>query len=179
MRPILLAVILLFSIAGCETSPYRHAKGIELNLYQKSNADATDLIIRALKEEGYEIFQTAPDQFLLNHDQHQYVMEPRLIEGGLSRIVVSRLVKIKPEYRNSQKLLAMIITLNRSLNLGKFSMLPENKGGQIQASITFIHETINTEEIRLFLIWMEQSLDQVKEMVTPETLHMLEKPNNN
>ncbi len=73
----------------------------------------------------------------------------------------------------------MIVSLNRNLNFAKFSMLPKNKAGQIQSSITFIKETLNeeldSEEVKKFMLWMDDSLEQVRGMVAPELLHMLQK----
>lgn len=175
MRLTLFSLFLLLTLSGCQTNPYQESSGTQLDLYQKTNAEATDIIIKALMKEGYDVRQTAPDQFVVSYDNHQFIMEPRLIEGGLSRIVVSRLFGIKTEYRDSPELFTMIVALNRNLNLAKFSMLPENKAGQIQASITFIHERLDTEEIKQFMVWMDNSLDQVKQMAPPEALHMLEK----
>lgn len=176
MRIALFIFAALFLLSGCQLNPSKEASsGQVIDLSNKNNSEATEVLIQKLQEEGYEIRQTTPDQFVVSYDNHQFVMEPRIIEGGLSRIVVSRLFGIKPEYRDSPEIFMMIVALNRNLNFAKFSMLPENRAGQIQASITFIDERVHTEEIKQFIIWMDNSLDQVKQMVPPEALHMLEK----
>lgn len=173
MRIIGLILFMLFTLSACQTFPSKSENGQILQFKEKTNMEAADMLFKALQEEGYPVKPSAPGQFILEYDNHAFIMEPKLIQGGLSRIVVSRLFEVKPEYRHSPELFVMIVALNRNLNFAKFSMLPENQAGQVQTSITFIHETLDTDEVRQFLKWMDNSLAQVKGMVPPEALHML------
>jgi hypothetical protein len=163
-------------LVGCQTNPTKESDGGSIvNMQKMSDMDATDTLIKALVKEGYSVTQTDAAQFIIAYEDQKYIMEPKINQGGMSRIVVTRLFGIKKEYRDSPELFIMFVSLNRELNFAKFSMLPQNRGGQIQASITFIDEQIDTREIRLFMEWMNSSISQIKEMVPPEALHMLER----
>lgn len=146
-------------------------------LHEKDNKQATDIIVKTLLDEGYEAKKVNDTQFIVFYDQQTFIMEPKMVQGGLSRIVVNRVVRIKPEYRHSPELQAMTTVLNRKLNFAKFSLIDHNKAGQVQASITFINETVSTEEIRQFMLWLDDSLASVRSMVAPEVLQMIDSPN--
>ncbi|MDX1795720.1 MAG: hypothetical protein R3219_03255 [Hydrogenovibrio sp.] len=174
---ILLAGLVLLS--GCSQFPKKSANPATeslVNLSGKNNEEATDILVGRLLEADYEAKKVAPGQFIVYFDQHTFIMEPKLVEKGLSRIVVSRVVGIKPVYRQAPELVAVTVALNRHLNFAKFSLLPNNAAGQVQASITFIHNRVDLEEIRQFMLWMDASLNQVRHIVPPEILHMLEQP---
>lgn len=173
MRALTLVVFMLFTLSACQTFPTQSENGQLVQFKDKTNIEANDMLIKVLQEEGYKVQASGPGQFILEYDNHAFIMEPKIIQGGLSRIVVSRLFEVKQEYRHSPELFVMIVALNRNLNFAKFSMLPENRAGQVQASITFINETLDTEEVKKFMQWMDDSLAQVKGMVPPEALHML------
>lgn len=170
---ILISLVTLLSY-GCSSTPTQPSKGHEVDLHNKNNTEATDALVKSLKDEGYEVKQVSSNQFVVFYDGHTFIMEPKMIQGGLSRIVVSRVIGIKPKYQHSEELAAMTSVLNRKLNFAKFSLIDHNKAGQVQASITFINETLNTEEIRQFMLWLNASLAQVREMVAPEVLKMVE-----
>ncbi|WP_024851887.1 hypothetical protein [Hydrogenovibrio kuenenii] len=171
---IALATTVLF---GCSSTPTESSGGKTIVLHNKTNLQATNILVTELRDEGYEVKQVNPTQFIVFYDNHTFIMEPKMIQGGLSRIVVSRVVGIKPKFRHSHELVAMTTVLNKKLNFAKFSLIDQNKAGQVQTSITFINETVNTEEIKQFMLWLDDSLAKVREMIAPEVLHMIETPN--
>ncbi|BBN60426.1 hypothetical protein [Hydrogenovibrio marinus] len=173
----ILTIIILSSLSACSSTPSTPSEGKMIVLHEKDNKQATDIIVKTMLDEGYETKKVNDTQFIVFYDQQTFIMEPKMIQGGLSRIVVNRVVKIKPKYRHSPELQAMTTVLNRKLNFAKFSLIDHNKAGQIQASITFINETVSTEEIRQFMLWLDDSLASVRSMVAPEVLQMIDSPN--
>ncbi|MBD3822048.1 MAG: hypothetical protein IE914_07315 [Thiotrichales bacterium] len=172
----ILAIIILSGLSACSSTP-SSPSGKMIVLHEKDNKQATDIIVKTLLDEGYEAKKVNDTQFIVFYDQQTFIMEPKMVQGGLSRIVVNRVVRIKPEYRHSPELQAMTTVLNRKLNFAKFSLIDHNKAGQVQASITFINETVSTEEIRQFMLWLDDSLASVRSMVAPEVLQMIDSPN--
>lgn len=166
----------LILLSGCSQLPSKPETGSLVDLSGKNNAEATDILVDKMLKADYEAKKVGPEQFIIYYDNHTFIMEPKLVDKGLSRIVVSRVVGIKPVYRRAPELMAVTVALNRHLNFAKFSLLPNNTAGQVQASITFIHGQIDLEEIREFMLWMDASLNQVRHIVPPEILHMLEQP---
>lgn len=163
-------------LAGCSAFPTQKRFNTVIDLKDRSNAEATIMLIHAMQKEGFSVMQTDIDQFVVRFAHHEYVMEPRMNPNGLSRIVVSRLFLIKREYRQSDVLDTMIMTLNQNLNFAKFAMLPDQKTGQIQSAVTFIDEQVSLDEVVEFMIWMEESLREIKKMVPAEALDMLQSP---
>uniref|UniRef100_Q31ED3 Lipoprotein n=1 Tax=Hydrogenovibrio crunogenus (strain DSM 25203 / XCL-2) TaxID=317025 RepID=Q31ED3_HYDCU len=178
MKRLSLALLMLLFLTGCTTVPHRFSNEEVIDLQNKNNIEATTALVKTLKEKGFTTQKISPTQFLIRYNEHDFLMEPKIVEDGLSRIIVSRLFKIKEEYQESPELFVLIIALNRHLNFAKFSMLPENRAGQVQTAITFVDETIQILEIQQFLIWMDDSLNKIKNMVPPEALHMLENETN-
>lgn len=167
---------LIVSLTGCSTTPSAPAKGDWVVMHNQSNQQATETLVSALRKEGYEVKQVSPAQFIVFFDHQTFIMEPKINQGSLSRIVVSRVVGIKPKFRHSVELQDMTTTLNQNLNFAKFSLMDDNKAGQVQASITFIDERIDIEEIKQFMLWLDDSLGKVREMISPEILNMIETP---
>lgn len=153
--------------------PHRFSTDDTINLQNQNNSEATDTLVTILQGNGLTAQKISSTQFLVRYHNHDFLMEPKIVEDGLSRIIVTRLFEIKEEYQHSPELFILVIALNRHLNFAKFSMLPENRAGQVQTAITFVDETIQILEIQKFLEWMDDSLDQIKQMVPPEALHML------
>ncbi|MGC9385996.1 MAG: YbjN domain-containing protein [Hydrogenovibrio sp.] len=176
----LVSLPLLFALSGCEnlsTKPV-DATHIEINLQNQTNAEATLSLAKQLENNGFTVKPVSDDQLVLRYNQHNYILEPKLHPKGLSRIVVSRLFEIKPEYQSSPNLFVLVTALNRDLNFAKFSILPENHAGHVQTAITFVDEKVSLDEIKQFIAWFDDSLAEVKQMVPPEALDMIQTPNS-
>lgn len=179
MRFIILLLTSLLLVTGCEnlsTQPSTAQNDTLINLQGKSNAEAAKTLSNALQDSGYTVREAPQDRFIVMYNQHNYILEPKLMKNGLSRIVVSRLFEIKEEYQHSPKIFVLVTSLNRNLNFAKFSILPENRAGHVQTSITFIHETVSLDEIKQFIAWFDDSLAEVKHMVPAEALDMVKHP---
>lgn len=172
-----LALLTLVFLTGCDTLPHRISTDNVIDLQYQNNSEATETLVTTLQNNGFTAQEISPTQLLVRYNGHDFLMEPKIIEDGLSRIIVSRLFEIKEEYQHSPELFVLVIALNRHLNFAKFSMLPENKAGQVQTAITFVDEKVQLLEIQKFLEWMDDSLNQIKQMVPPEALHMIKDKN--
>lgn len=129
MRTVGLLLLSLF-LVGCQVTPTKESSNSQvINFTNKTNLDATNILVETMAKKGFQVKKLSPSQFRVDYDGSHFIMEPRLVPGGLSRIVVSRLFGVKEEYRHSPELFVMIVSLNRNLNFAKFSMLPENKAG--------------------------------------------------
>ncbi len=179
MRFTALLLTSLLLLAGCEslsTQPSASQSDVLINLKGQNNAEATKTLSNALQDRGYTVHKVSQDQFVVVYNQHNYILEPKLIQNGLSRIVVSRLYEIKEKYQHSPKIFVLVTSLNRNLNFAKFSILPENRAGHVQTAITFINETVSLDEIKQFIAWFDDSLAEVKQMVPAEALDMVKHP---
>jgi len=177
MKRLSLVLLTLVFLTGCDTLPHRLSTEDIINLQHQNNSEATETLVTTLQNNGFTTQKISSTQLLVRYNGHDFLMEPKIVEDGLSRIIVSRLFEIKEAYQHSPELFVLVIALNRHLNFAKFSMLPENRAGQVQTAITFVDETVQILEIQKFLEWMDESLNQIKQMVPPEALHMLKDKN--
>ncbi|MDG4812604.1 hypothetical protein P8629_06240 [Hydrogenovibrio sp. 3SP14C1] len=177
MKRLSLALLTLVFLTGCDTLPHRISTDNTIDLQYQNNSEATETLVTTLQNNGFTAKAISPTQLLVRYNDHDFLMEPKVIEDGLSRIIVSRLFEIKEEYQHSPELFVLVIALNRHLNFAKFSMLPENRAGQVQTAITFVDEKVQLLEIQKFLEWMDDSLNQIKQMVPPEAVQMIKDKN--
>ncbi len=176
MRLLVLLLTATMLVTGCESlskQPSSPQDDVMIDLKDKNNADATKILSNVLQDNGYTVRKVSQDQFIVTYNQHNYILEPKLMKNSLSRIVVSRLFEIKEEYQHSPKLFVLVTSLNRDLNFAKFSILPGNRAGHVQTAITFAHETVSLDEIKQFIAWFDDSLAEVKQMVPREALDMI------
>ncbi len=96
MRLLVLLLTATMLVTGCESlskQPSSPQDDVMIDL--KNNADATKILSNVLQDNGYTVRKVSQDQFIVTYNQHNYILEPKLMKNSLSRIVVSRLLKSK------------------------------------------------------------------------------------
>lgn len=166
----IVSLFALLLLSGCALTQTTSNNWIKFN----DQTPAPHTLAEALEKQGYITNILNADQIEVLYDNGRYIMEPRIQLGGLSRIVVSQVYPIKPEYRNNPEIFVTLSQLNSHLNCAKYIVLPGNKAAEVQSSITFIDDRLNIREVELFMGWMQQRIRQASSLVPNDTLRMFE-----
>ena len=87
MRTVGLLLLSLF-LVGCQVTPTKESSNSQvINFTNKTNLDATNILIETMAKKGFQVKKLSPSQFRVDYDGSHFIMEPRLVPGGLSRIV--------------------------------------------------------------------------------------------
>ena len=139
-----------------------------------SNDLAADALLVSLINKNYLAKKVGPNRIGVQLGEHQFVLQPSLNPEGIDRILASRFYAVSPKLMGSKELMLLIGTLNDKLNFAKFTLREEGKVIQVQGAATFV-DTLELEELRRFLIWIDDALMRVGEML-PNTAEQLIKP---
>ncbi|WP_028769335.1 hypothetical protein [Shewanella fidelis] len=139
-----------------------------------SNEDATTKLLEALLSKNYLASRAGPNGVAVNFDNSQFILQPSINPDGIDRIMMNRFYAIHPKYVGSKEMLFMIGTLNQKLNFAKFVVRDNGAVIQVQGAATFV-DTISMEEIRRFILWIDEGLRQVGQSM-PEGAEDVIKP---
>ncbi|WFE67755.1 hypothetical protein P8S54_05820 [Thiomicrospira sp. R3] len=162
--------ILLVLLTSCASQPTKNQSFIQFSAQDKALAE----LAQALENEGYITKPINKHQLEVFYGQHAFIMEPRIRPGHLSRIIVSQVYPIKPQYINNPELFVTLSNLNTHLTCAKYIMQPGNKAAEVQSSITFIDEQVNMREVSLFMAWMLGRVQSASSLLPSGTLDMFE-----
>ena len=88
MRTTGLILLLTLFLGGCQSNPTKSGTNSQIiNFSDKTNLDATDILVEVMAKKGFQVKKLSPSQFRVDYDGSHFIMEPRLVPGGLSRIV--------------------------------------------------------------------------------------------
>ncbi|QYJ82180.1 hypothetical protein [Shewanella aegiceratis] len=135
---------------------------------------AADALLVSLINKNYLAKKVGPNKVGVQLGDHQFVLQPSLNPEGIDRILASRFYAVSPKLVGTQELMVLIGTLNHKLNFAKFTLREEGKVIQVQGAATFV-DTLELEELRRFLIWIDDALLRVGQAL-PNTAEQLIKP---
>ncbi|MGS0690578.1 hypothetical protein ACVBIO_07820 [Shewanella sp. 0m-8] len=139
-----------------------------------SNEEATTKLLEALLNKSYLASRAGPGGVAVQFDNTQFILQPSINPDGIDRIMMNRFYAIHPKYVGSKEMLLMIGSLNQKLNFAKFVIRDQGAVIQVQGAATFV-DTISMEEIRRFILWIDEGLRQVAESL-PEGAEDVIKP---
>ncbi|WP_428617133.1 hypothetical protein [Shewanella sp.] len=137
-----------------------------------SNDLAADALLVSLINKNYLAKKVGPNRIGVQLGEHQFVLQPSLNPEGIDRILASRFYAVSPKLIGTKELMLLIGTLNDKLNFAKFTLREEGKVIQVQGAATFV-DTLELEELRRFLIWIDDALVRVGEALPNTTEHMI------
>ena len=173
---LILTIMLAFSLFGCASMDKNSTVWIE---FEKSIPPIITLD-QNLQKAGYVSRRIGENQLQIEYGNATFTMEPKIRDGGLSRIIVSQIYKVKPESRHNPELFVTLSKLNSQLSCAKYIMLPGNNAAEIQSSVTFIDQKLQLRELEQFLAWLQTRIREASTLVPESTLNMFEvHPNAN
>lgn len=166
----IVSLFALLMLSGCALTQTGSNSWIKFN----EQTPPPQVLANALEKQGYITNVLNERQIEVLYGNGRYIMEPRVQLGGLSRVVVSQVYPIKPEYRNNPEIFVTLSHLNSRLNCAKYIVQPGNKAAEVQSSITFIDDRLSMREVELFMGWMQKRIRQASSLVPDDTLRMFE-----
>lgn len=122
------------------------------------NREATDLFAAFLGDHGVNIYSVR-DYFVVVQDRFRILMEPKMSEDDLDRIVVHVIFSVKSFYKGSRPILDFVNGLNRKYNIGGF-YINDDGDFAFQTQLTFI-DHLCWDEVGMFIDWVNQSLGAI------------------
>lgn len=162
--------ILLVLLSGCASQQTKPETTLQFTTAENAVAE----LAQALENEGYITKPLNTHQLEVFYGQHAFIMEPRIRPTQLSRIVVSQVYAIKPQYIGDPDIFLALSHLNTNLTCAKYIMQPGNQAAEVQSSITFVDQQVAMREVTLFMSWMVGRVQNASALLSPDTLHMFE-----
>ncbi len=147
-------------------------KGLFFHTETGSNEQATDELVQFLKNNAFNVKRLGETELRVDYDGGKFLMQPKVSENGLDRIVVSKLFGVKEQYQNTIEILAFVVKLNQKLNIGQFSLSNDTDTMIILANITFVNQ-LEMVEFRKFMKFFNDSVKAIVSTV-PDTVKYLE-----
>lgn len=156
MAALLLSTSLLGGCASMGQS------GNVLDLAGKTNEQATEALVTALTEQQYKVQRVSGQSLMVEYDNSHFMMQPKLTEDGLDRIVIAKYYVLHPELAQTPELLLLIGQLNQRMDFAKFVVIEEGRGVEVRGAATFV-DTITIEELTRFMDWTDAGLRALRE----------------
>jgi hypothetical protein len=179
MRQIFIVIISFLIanlMASCVSNPIQHTPSEPDQLVFKietgSNEQATDQLVKFLNDNAFNVKRIGETELRVDYGGGKFLMQPKVSENGLDRIVVSKLFGVKEQYRNTIEILAFVVKLNQKLNVGQFSLSNNSDTMIILANVTFVNK-LEMVEIRKFMHFFNNSVKAIVSTV-PDTVKYLE-----
>ncbi|WP_163935223.1 YbjN domain-containing protein [Paraferrimonas sp. SM1919] len=161
-------ILLSALISGCaSTQPSTRTDVIEF--LDSAPQQAVDKLYQGLLHHNYLAQKIEGKGVVVQFDSTQMILQPAISnqKDGIDRIVVNQYFGVHPKFVGNRQLLALVANLNRQLTFAKFVF---TQGGQVilvQSSMTFI-EDLDLEELRRFMLWVDEGLRQVGTNLPPQ-----------
>lgn len=124
-----------------------------------------------LEYNGVSIRKRGDDWIGVEINDTNFVLQPKMSNEGIDRIVAQVYLGIEDEYRNSQEVKEMVWKLNQNFNVAQFYL--DSDGDLVMLMpITFV-DRINLKEIKYSLEFMSKSILKVV-LHAPEALNYLQ-----
>ena len=181
-RFILLFTIIITSGCAATTQPYSGSnaqykdeyeseKNSQFFLRTDNDEDVTAALVGFMKDNGFDVTRYSKELIVLKYDGGIFLISPKASVGGLSRLIVTKLYKIEPEYRETLEIIAYVLELNKKFNIATFSFSDDYEDIHMQSSITFV-DTLAAKEIRKFMEYFNSSVLSIL-IVMPESIKYL------
>jgi len=147
----------------------------DIFIYEKDDeVKATDKLITFLEDNAFDVSRFSEDIIKVYYDGTTFLFMPMPTIDNLDRIVVSRHLNIKPEYKKTQKVKDFVQSLNEGQNIACFSILDDEEEGllEMKGNITFVNK-LSVDEIKKFMQLYERAVPYVAILI-PESLDVLE-----
>lgn len=96
------------------------------------------------------------ENYVVVKDRFVVVLEPKMSEDGLDRIVAHVFFSVKDFYKGSTTLLKFVNGLNQKYNIGGF-YIDEDGDFAFQTQLTFF-DHVSWDELRAFVGWINEGL---------------------
>jgi hypothetical protein len=169
--------LIFFVITGCATQykgtemevPQNRGVFVVKKIHSEDNEEATTALSYFLKDNSFRASRYGQTTLLVEYDGGKFILNPKMQEGDLSRIVVTKYYGVKTEYQGTTELLALALVLNNKFNIGQFSLSEDGDALILQGNITFV-DSIDVIEIRKFLdyfnVLLSYGYDSIPEIQT-------------
>ncbi|ADN74316.1 hypothetical protein Fbal_0102 [Ferrimonas balearica DSM 9799] len=156
-----IAAVLLSTalLGGCASLT---SSGTMLDLAGKTNQEATDALVTALTDKQYKVQRVSGQSLMVEYDNSHFMMQPKLTEDGLDRIVITKYYVLHPDLAQTPELLLLIGQLNQRMDFAKFVLIEEGRGVEVRGAATFV-DTISVEELTRFMDWTDAGLRALRE----------------
>jgi hypothetical protein len=177
MRQLFIIISFLIAnlIASCNSNllkPNYQSEGFVFKTETSNNELATDELVKFLNDNAFNVKRLGESELRVDYDGGKFVMQPKVSENGLDRIVVSKLFGIQKRYQNTIEILAFIVKLNQKLNIGQFSLSNNSDTLIILSNITFVNK-LEMVEFRKFMKFFNTSIKAIITTI-PNTIKYLE-----
>ena len=125
-------------------------------IYQgDDNSEATRLLADFLEDHEVEVYSVR-DYFVVVQDRFKVLLEPKMSEDELDRIIAHVIFSVKDFYKGSRTLLSFVNGLNQKYNIGGF-YINEDGNFAFQTQLTFF-DHVSWDEMGAFIDWVNKSL---------------------
>lgn len=181
-RFMLLLTTILLSGCADTTQPYSDSNAQYEDEYESekhsrfflktdNDEDVTTALVGFMKDNGFAVTRYSKELMVLKYDGGTFLISPKVSTGGLSRLIVTKIYTIEPEYRETLEIISYVLELNKKFNIATFSLSDDYEDIHMQSSITFV-DTLAAKEIRKFMEHFNLSVLSIL-IVMPESIKYL------
>lgn len=125
-------------------------------IYQgDDNLEATELLAEFLEDHEVDVYSVR-DYFVVIQDRFKVLLEPKMSDDGLDRVVAHVIFAVKNFYKGSRTLLNFVNGLNQKYNIGAFYINEDGDFAFLTQMTFFDH--VGWDELRAFIEWVNKSL---------------------
>ncbi|MDP8228975.1 MAG: YbjN domain-containing protein [Candidatus Electryoneaceae bacterium] len=166
-----ISIIIILSVIALSTADTAYCQsGPSVVISTTDDALAAKQLISFLEQNGVTTSGQGDGWFILERNDLRYSLSPNMLES-LDRIIVVTYFSVKPQYRNSQRLITAVMKLNKELNIGQFSI--DDDGDLLYLSMITFVDQLYLEEINAFFTW-DETLVLKLVVGAPDLLEILE-----
>jgi hypothetical protein len=134
--------------------------GPALKLAGADNKAAAQKLAAYLKGEKLAVVNTFPDSVVVKYENENVVLEPKMLPGGINRLVVKKIYAVRAKDEAAAAALKDLLwKINCNYNMAQF-VLDTNRNLVIQSQMTFT-EGVSREEIEKYLKFFNMSMVMV------------------
>ncbi|MBY6187978.1 YbjN domain-containing protein [Marinobacter hydrocarbonoclasticus] len=136
--------------------------GNNIDMAGMTNEQATEALVTALSDQKYQVKRVSGQALMVEYDNSHFMMQPKLTDNALDRIVIAKYYVLHPELAQTPELLLLIGQLNQRMDFAKFVLIEEGRGVEVRGAATFV-DTISVEELTRFMDWTDAGLRALRE----------------
>jgi hypothetical protein len=151
---VILAIVLLMGLL--EKTTAETMTTIQF-LNDSDNILATSKLFSAFKANGDDVEKLSDQSVLwVAKDTGKFLLTPKLLSEQIDRIIVTKIYRTKPKYKNSDVVKDLVQQVNRKFNIAIYS-LDDDGDLEITGSVSFINDTLEIKLLKEYCLWLNSS----------------------